>query len=134
MDKYMKKSDVIAYIRKEAKEAQSAFDELGGESGIIAQAFNDLANDFSQGAVPYTTDEEAFAQIPSADVAQWISVKERLPRNYIEVLAFDAIDREMFLGAIGSSGEWEIPGYRTEVFNFTHWMPLPEPPKGGFEQ
>lgn len=27
MDKYMKKSDVIAYIRKEAKEAQSAFDE-----------------------------------------------------------------------------------------------------------
>lgn len=45
MDKYMKKSDVIAYIRKEAKEAQSAFDELGGESGIIAEAFEDLANE-----------------------------------------------------------------------------------------
>lgn len=74
MDKYMKKSDVIAYIRKEAKEAQSAFDELGGESGIIAEAFNDLANDFSQGAVPYTTAEEAFAQIPSADVAQCLNL------------------------------------------------------------
>lgn len=62
-------------------------------------------------------------------VSQWISVKERLPRNYIEVLVFDAIDREMFLGAIGSSGEWEVPGYRTEMFNVTHWMPLPKPPK-----
>lgn len=55
MDKYMKKSDVIAYIRKKAKEAQSAFDELGGESGIIAEAFEDLANEL-----------EAF---PTADVA-----------------------------------------------------------------
>ena len=45
MDKYMKKSDVIAYIRNEAKEAQSAFEELGGESGIIAEAFEDLANE-----------------------------------------------------------------------------------------
>lgn len=45
MDKYMKKGDVIAYIRKEAKEAQSAFEELGGESGIIAEAFEDLANE-----------------------------------------------------------------------------------------
>lgn len=91
MDKYMKKSDVIAYIRNEAKEAQSEFEELGGESGIIAEAFNDLANDFSQGAVPYTTAEEAFAQIPSADVAQWISVKDRLPEVETEVLV--ACDR-----------------------------------------
>ena len=45
MDKYMKKSEVIAYIRNEAKEAQSAFEELGGESGIIAEAFEDLANE-----------------------------------------------------------------------------------------
>ena len=45
MDKYMKNSDVIAYIRNEAKEAQSEFEELGGESGIIAEAFEDLANE-----------------------------------------------------------------------------------------
>lgn len=36
MDKYMSKKDVIFYIREEASEAQSAFEELGGESGIIA--------------------------------------------------------------------------------------------------
>lgn len=65
MDKYMKKSDVIAYIRKEAKEAQSAFDELGGESGIISEAFEDLANELED--------------FPAVSVPQWISVKDRLP-------------------------------------------------------
>ena len=55
MAEYMKKSDVIAYIRNEAKEAQSAFEELGGESGIIAEAFEDLANELED--------------FPTADVA-----------------------------------------------------------------
>ena len=77
--------------------------------------------------------EEARRAVPAVSIPQWISVKERLPRNYIEVIVFDAISRGMFLGAIGSSGEWEIPGYRTDAFNFTHWMPLPEPPKGEAE-
>ncbi len=45
MAEYVKKSDVIAYIRKEAEEAQSAFEELGGESGIIAEAYEDLASE-----------------------------------------------------------------------------------------
>lgn len=76
-------------------------------------------------------DVRRLLSIPTAvSVPQWISVKERLPRNYIEVVVFDAIGKGMFLGAIGSSGEWEIPGYRTDAFNFTHWMPLPTPPKG----
>lgn len=55
MADYMKKSDVISYIRKEAAEAQSAFEELGGESGIIAEAFEDLANELED--------------FPAADVA-----------------------------------------------------------------
>lgn len=40
MDKYMKKSDVIAYIRKEAKEAQSAFDELGVDKRVCREFIN----------------------------------------------------------------------------------------------
>ena len=142
MDKYMKKSDVIAYIRKEAKEAQSAFEELGGESGIIAQAFNDLANDFSQGAVPYTTAEEAFAQIPSADVAQWISVKDRLPENgehvliWYEYYRYGSYNRmyTTYEIAYQYNGHWtgagDSLGQKARVFA---WMPLPEPPKGEAE-
>lgn len=55
MDKYMNKKDVVSYIRKEAAEAQSAFEELGGESGIIAEVFEDLANELED--------------FPTADVA-----------------------------------------------------------------
>lgn len=47
MDKYMKKSDVIAYIRKEAKDAQDMFEECGGEWGIVADAYKALADDFA---------------------------------------------------------------------------------------
>lgn len=55
MAEYMSKKDVVSYIRKEAAEAQSAFEELGGESGIIAEAFEDLANELED--------------FPAADVA-----------------------------------------------------------------
>lgn len=65
-------------------------------------------------------------------VNQWISVNDRLPNNYEEVLVasklgnivyfawYDA-DISMFMG---HSHMWTT----REV---THWMPLPEPPKDG---
>lgn len=124
MDKYMKKSDVIAYIRKEAKEAQSAFEELGGESGIIAEAFEDLANELED--------------FPAVSVPQWISVKDRLPENGEYVLCwyeyFRYGDFNAMFAAYGIgycyNGHWG-----GEVANGTKarvlaWMPLPEPPKG----
>ena len=156
MDKYMKKSDVIAYIRKEAKEAQSAFEELGGESGIIAEAFEDLANELED--------------FPAVSVPQWISVKDRLPEVETEVLV--ACDRNGYRfvcptiyedGTVltqDSIWNWyELENYGTyseenddffvpegwwenrqftpdDIYNspvdcaVTHWMPLPEPPKG----
>lgn len=124
MDKCMKKSDVIAYIRKEAKEAQSAFEELGGESGIIAEAFEDLANELED--------------FPAVSVPQWISVKDRLPENGEYVLCwyeyFRYGDFNAMFAAYGIgycyNGHWG-----GEVANGTKarvlaWMPLPEPPKG----
>ena len=152
MDKYMKKSDVIAYIRKEAKEAQSAFDELGGESGIISEAFEDLANELED--------------FPAADVAQWISVKDRLPKpteqwSHCIVLVNVAhwptstydicdspYDEEFVVTAMYNSKQkiWHINGWDEQINALlpiiddepvngscvTHWMPLPKPPKGGF--
>ena len=67
MDEYIKREEAIAYIREQSEECQKAFEELGGESGIYADAYNDLAEDFYS--------------IPAADVAPvvhglWIPIRE----------------------------------------------------------
>lgn len=46
MDDCISREAAIAYIRERAEEMQKAFEELGGESGIYADAYNDLAEDF----------------------------------------------------------------------------------------
>ena len=56
MDEFISRKAAIAYIREQSEECQKAFEELGGESGIYADAYNDLAEDFYR--------------IPAADVAQ----------------------------------------------------------------
>ena len=55
MDEYISRKAAIAYIRERSEECQKAFEEFGGESGIYADAYNDLAEDFHS--------------IPAADVA-----------------------------------------------------------------
>lgn len=55
MAEYIERDVAIAYIRKQSEECGKAFEELGGESGIYADAYNDLAEDFYS--------------IPAADVA-----------------------------------------------------------------
>lgn len=55
MDEYISRKAAIVYIREQSEECQKAFEELGGESGIYADAYNDLAEDFYS--------------IPAADVA-----------------------------------------------------------------
>ena len=61
-------------------------------------------------------------------VQEWISVKDRLPDMYQNVLAIRA-DGKMVVDAIGSLEIWykqmDIVGRPV-----THWMPLPQPPKG----
>lgn len=55
MAEYISRKEAIAYIREQSEECQKAFEELGGESGVYADAYNDLA--------------ENFYSIPAADVA-----------------------------------------------------------------
>lgn len=71
MAEYIERDAAIAYIREQSEECQKAFEELGGESGIYADAYNDLAEDFYS--------------IPAADVApvvhgRWVSVAGKRDR------------------------------------------------------
>lgn len=75
MDECISRKAAIAYIREQPEEWQKAFEELGGESGIYADAYNDLAEDFYS--------------IPAADVApvvhaRWIYDK-KAQRPYCSV-------------------------------------------------
>lgn len=72
---------------------------------------------------------ETISNFPAADVApvrhgKWISVKDRLPEPTYCVLVVGAYG-EMEIDALGTDGEW-----MGMVEDVTHWMPLPEPPKG----
>ena len=62
MAEYIKREAAIAYIREQSEECQKAFEEFGGESGIYADAYNDLAEDFHS--------------IPAADVAPVVRCKD----------------------------------------------------------
>lgn len=62
MDEFISRKAAIAYIRERSEECQKAFEELGGESGIYADAYNDLAEDFYS--------------IPGADVAPVVRCKD----------------------------------------------------------
>ena len=61
-DEYIRRSDAIALMKKEAAELNEAFDELGGESGAYAEAYEDAAN--------------MLKEMPAADVAPVVRCKD----------------------------------------------------------
>ena len=64
--------------------------------------------------------------------SKWIPVAERLPKGECIAVGYQ---NEMLIGYIGKS-EYSYTGYAAEsdgehLDDVTHWMPLPEQPKGG---
>ena len=116
MSDYISREAAIAFIREQSEEMGKAFEELGGESGIYADAYNDLAEDFYR--------------VPAADVEpvrRWIPCSKRMPDmpgDYLvctknEYYGTKNVSKRYFNGNCWS-GRWT---------NITHWMPLPEPPE-----
>ena len=61
-------------------------------------------------------------------MSEWISVKERLPERWQNVLAYRK-NKKVRMEFICSNGEWEMDD--ACMPSVTHWMPIPEPPKEG---
>lgn len=71
----------------------------------------------------------AIRDVPTADVAPetgWISLDERLPKKMGVYLVYSS-DEGLCLGAFLRCLAGGTPAFKKSV---THWMPLPEPPKG----
>jgi hypothetical protein len=74
---------------------------------------------------------QSIMELPAAvSVPQWISVKERLPKTGENPVLAGSTEMHYVNMAWYHSGKgvWETPsGFSC---SFTHWMPLPKPPKG----
>ena len=68
---------------------------------------------------------EALEKENGVTVQEWISVNDRLPEQWEEAICI-AADGDMMIGKYTEWG-WMFPCYFEDL---THWMPIPEPPKG----
>ena len=65
-----------------------------------------------------------------AKASEWISVKDRLPEDDRNVLVYDDHDIQFW---VAWHDECHNNWYTQEgesVYGVSHWMPLPQPPKG----
>jgi hypothetical protein len=72
-------------------------------------------------------------------VQEWISVDDRLPENDVMVIGYTPCDGFMFVGYYHQEPKYDWEVWRivtamrsTKVMKkkVTHWLPLPQPPKG----
>ena len=78
----------------------------------------------------YDATEQAFKngyEKGKQDAVKWIPVTERLPEPWADVLAFYE-DKTISMDAMSDGGKWYSDYVSTN--KVTHWMPLPQPPKG----
>lgn len=59
-----------------------------------------------------------------SEVPTWVSVKDRLPEPWTEVLIYRGVDWPVVSDVVDTNGRWRFS-------NVTHWMPLPALPKEG---
>ena len=65
-------------------------------------------------------------------VQKWIPVTERLPEKGEEVLVFDTRENWTGFAWLRPDETWTALGFDFpfDLGEVTHWMPLPQPPKG----
>ena len=80
-----------------------------------------------------------FLMANGVTVQEWISVDDRLPENDVMVIGYTPCDGFMFVGYYHEEPKYDWKVWRivtamrsTNVMTkkVTHWMPLPQPPKG----
>ena len=64
---------------------------------------------------------------------EWISVKDRMPEAYVDVITIRGDDRMVATAFLDEDGEvWRSQSYNQHGFlftNATHWAPIPELPE-----
>jgi hypothetical protein len=88
--------------------------------------------------IPEGIDEQALMEmirnapvqiLPCEPVQEWISVKDRLPEKFVDVLSYCDHNASFQIDCVDEKGKW-YSEYKYSGYTVTHWMPLPQPPKG----
>lgn len=74
--------------------------------------------------------EQAYKKGYEDGKPKWISVTEMLPEVNETVIVGDYTDGFVCAVKHLGDGRWKSPDSVLLTEAFTHWMPLPEPPKG----
>ena len=136
-EEYLRYENESHYWAKHAFLAgyQAAKDQLFEESGFRLRLFKDEADAKAayQEALDEIPEQAAFEDGyrlgAKESQPQWISVKDRLPSKDDDALWFNpTLYRTMCVDCI--SPQWNAD---LEHNTYTHWMPLPEPPKDAKE-
>ena len=101
---------------------------IGREAAKKACAESETIPRYSENNRPVT--DEILDSLPAVSVPQWISVKDRLPEAEENPVLAGSTELHYVNMAWYHPGKriWETPsGFSC---SFTHWMPLPKPPKG----
>ena len=98
--------------------------------GMIAKAKYICANDYSD----HTEDEYIADTLldNGVTVQEWVDVKDRLPEEsgmYIVTANDGHAQRVSFVQWQKKNRMWNLTGARS-YWRVTHWMPMPQPPKG----
>jgi hypothetical protein len=72
-------------------------------------------------------------QVTSDKTSDWVSVADRLPKEWEDVLVWSKCGFVACALYIGIPGKWRVSWNHEmlEPDTITHWMPLPEPPEVG---
>ena len=89
------------------------------EHGVSHDIFSEPVTTYAKLAI------EALKKENGVTVQEWVSVDDMLPEQGEEAICI-AADGDMMIGKYTEWG-WMFPCY---FENLTHWMPLPQPPKG----
>ena len=99
---------------------------------LVKNALRAYGNDLEKTVEPYEFIAD-FLIHSGVTVQEWISVKDRLPEvsGYVVCIAKrNPFSRFMPMVARIEKNGWVNPITEQYISEVTHWMPIPQPPKG----
>ena len=97
---------------------------------LLNEAFFDYNHGKGDGYIPRNFADHLIAN--GVTVQEWVDVKDRLPEEsgmYIVTANDGHAQRVSFVQWQKKNRMWNLTGARS-YWRVTHWMPMPQPPKG----